>query len=52
MTPDERERMYELCRKIQTEQDQKILTALAEELNRLLERKSPIEPSISDVVLE
>ena len=44
MTSEQRERMNELCRKMQVEQDPKKLIALAEELNQLLapkeERKS------------
>ena len=38
MTPEQRERMNELCRRIQNEKDQKKFSALCEELNRLLEK--------------
>jgi hypothetical protein len=36
MRPEQRDRMNELCRSIQTEQNPRRLTELAEELNRLL----------------
>lgn len=39
MTPDERERMNELCRQIQVEKDQRKFAALIEELNELLAKK-------------
>jgi hypothetical protein len=39
MTAEERERMNELCRQIQVEQDQKKFSDLCEQLNRLLENK-------------
>jgi hypothetical protein len=39
MTPDERERMYELCALIEKERDRHRFLQLIEELNRLLERK-------------
>ena len=39
MTPEERERMLELCRKIQTENDQQKFSELLYELSCLLERK-------------
>ena len=39
MTPEERERMYEICAKLQVEQDHTAFTRLMTELNNLLERK-------------
>jgi hypothetical protein len=39
MTPDERNRMYELCALIEKEQDRRRFLQLIEELNYLLERK-------------
>jgi hypothetical protein len=39
MTPDERERMYELCGLIETEKDHSRFLQLIRELNDLLERK-------------
>ena len=39
MTPEEREKMYVLCKLIQEEQDPKQLTELIRELNDLLEEK-------------
>jgi hypothetical protein len=39
MTPDERERMYELCALIEKEKDRHRFLELIEELNQLLERK-------------
>lgn len=39
MTPEERERMYEICSKLQVEQDSNTFTQLMTELNNLLERK-------------
>lgn len=36
MTPEQRERMNELCRQMQAEKDGAKLSALAEELNQLL----------------
>jgi hypothetical protein len=39
MTPEERERMNELCRQIQIEKDPAKFSALVEELNKLLEEK-------------
>ena len=39
MTPEERERMYEICAKLQVEQDHNAFTRLMTELNNLLERK-------------
>jgi hypothetical protein len=39
VTPEQRERMNELCRQIQVEQDQKKFIALVQELNDLLEQK-------------
>jgi hypothetical protein len=39
MTPEERERMNELCRQIQDEKGQKKFSALIEELNQLLANK-------------
>jgi len=40
MTPEDRERMNQLCTAIQQEQDAKKLTALADELNARLLTKS------------
>jgi len=37
--PEERERMYEICAKLQVEQDHNTFTRLMTELNSLLERK-------------
>jgi hypothetical protein len=37
MTSEERERMFELCRKIETEEDQQKFIQLIEELNKFLE---------------
>jgi hypothetical protein len=39
MTPEERERMNELCRQIQDEKDHQKFSSLIEELNRLLAKK-------------
>jgi hypothetical protein len=39
MTPEEHDRMLELCRKIQTETDQQKFSALIYEMSCLLERK-------------
>ena len=39
MSPEERERMHEICVKLQVEQDHKKFTELMSELNNLLERK-------------
>jgi hypothetical protein len=39
MTPEEHDRMLELCRKIQAEHDQQKFSALIYELSCLLERK-------------
>ena len=39
MTPEERGRMYEICAKLQVEQDHNTFTRLMTELNNLLERK-------------
>lgn len=39
MTPEERERMYKLCKLIETEKDRHRFLQLIEELNQLLERK-------------
>jgi len=41
LTPEERKHMVELCEQMQTEQDGRKLTALAEELNLLL---TPVLP--------
>jgi hypothetical protein len=40
MTPDEQERMHNLCARIATEQDQEEFVRLVKELNDLLDRKS------------
>jgi hypothetical protein len=39
MTPEERERMDSLCRRIATEQDRDVFTELVRELNDLLSVK-------------
>ena len=39
MAPEERERMYEICAKLQLEQDHKRFTRLMTELNNLIQRK-------------
>ena len=39
MTPDERERLNQLCSRIQTEKDQAKFSQLLTELNELLEKK-------------
>lgn len=39
MTPEERQRMYQLCAMIETEKDRHRFLQLIEELNQLLERK-------------
>lgn len=39
MTPNEREQMNELCKKIQDEKDQAKFDSLVEELNQLLTMK-------------
>jgi hypothetical protein len=39
MTPDDRERMYQLCSQIEKEQDHHRFLRLIEELNNLLERQ-------------
>jgi len=39
MTPEERQRMYQLCAMIETENDHHRFLQLIEELNELLERK-------------
>ena len=39
MTPEEHERMNELCNRLQVEQDNHTFTELVAELNNLLERK-------------
>ena len=39
MTPEERERMNELCRQIQTEKNPEIFDQLVRELNDLIEIK-------------
>ena len=39
MTPEEREKMNALCRRIQSEQDPKQFVELVEELDKLLEAK-------------
>ena len=39
MTPDERERMYEICALIEKERDHHRFLQLINELNNLLERK-------------
>jgi hypothetical protein len=39
MTPEERQRMYQLCALIETEKDRHRFLQLIEELNQLLERK-------------
>jgi hypothetical protein len=44
MQPDLYKRMTELCEKIQSEKDQKELTRLIEELNRLLEGDGNPDP--------
>ena len=44
MTPEDRERMNQLCKASQEEQDAKRLTQLADELNALLLPKSVKRP--------
>ena len=39
MSPEDRERMYQLCALIETEKDRYRFLQLIEELNQLLERK-------------
>jgi len=39
MTPEERERMNQLCERIQNEQNPQRFTKLVEQLNKLLETK-------------
>lgn len=39
MTPEERQRMNQLCAQIQDEKDPSKFSALVEELNELLEKK-------------
>ena len=39
MRPEERERMHDICAKLQVEQDHNAFTLLMSELNNLLERK-------------
>ena len=39
MTPEETKRMFELCKKIQTEKDQETFNTLVRELNDLLAKK-------------
>lgn len=39
MTPEERQRMYQLCAMIETEKDRNRFLQLIEELNQLLERE-------------
>jgi hypothetical protein len=39
MTPEERQRMYQLCAMIEVEKDRHRFLLLIEELNQLLERK-------------
>jgi len=39
MTPDEREKMNELCRRIQDEKNPKLFDELVQELLQLLEKK-------------
>jgi HPt (histidine-containing phosphotransfer) domain-containing protein len=39
MTPEERDRMYALCMRIQDEKDTKKFNCLVEELERLLDTK-------------
>ena len=49
MTPEEQERMSELCRRITTEKDPLVFTQLVEELNDLLDQKlARIQPEHSD----
>jgi hypothetical protein len=38
MTPEERDRMEELCRCIQSEEDRQVFSELVRELNELLSR--------------
>ncbi len=40
MTPEEKERMNELCRQIQVEKDPQKFTELVSQLSALLDRKS------------
>jgi hypothetical protein len=39
MTPEERDRMYELCKLIQDEKDPQKFSDLTDELNQLLDKK-------------
>jgi hypothetical protein len=39
MTPEDNDRMLELCKAMQSEQEQTKLTELAEELTRLLDKR-------------
>jgi hypothetical protein len=49
MKPDDRERMYELCAKIEKEKDHARFLKLIEELNELLERQQhPLDDKPKD----
>ena len=39
MTPEERERMFEICKRIQDEKNPEIFDQLVKELNELMEEK-------------